>query len=99
MSEWQLHAHPDFLKDMKHLSKETLELFHKKLQKIKTNPLRQKHLCGTGHLYREPITKNIRLVYAVEKKFIWLLTIGVHDKSYATFKKRLHSLRSRYDLK
>ncbi len=99
MTDWEIKAHPDFFKDLDKLSKKDLEIFYKKKNKIKENPLRQKHLSGSLNCYREPITKNIRLVYFIEGKTIWMLTIGPHDKSYEEFRKRLYSLRIRYGLK
>jgi hypothetical protein len=56
----------------------------------------QKYLAGEVHCYREPITKNIRVVYFIHKDILWFLTIGTHDKSYAKFKERLHQLRLKY---
>ena len=99
MAEWEIKEHPDFFKDLDNLGNKELEIFYKKKNKIKENPIRQKHLSGGQNSYREPITSNIRLVYFVEGKTIWLLTIGRHDKSYEEFKKRLYTLRIRYGLK
>ena len=91
--EWTVEFHTDFLKDLENLSKANIEIFWKKLKKIKSNPLRLKHLSGGSNCYREKITTNIRLVYHVESAKIWLLTIGRHDQAYTEFTKRLYSLR------
>ena len=99
MAEWEIKEHPDFFKDLDNLGTKELEIFYKKKNEIKDNPIRHKHLSGGQNCYREPITNNIRLVYFVEDKTIWLLAIGRHDKSYEEFKKRLYSLRIRYRLK
>jgi len=96
--EWEIKEHPDFFKDLDNLGTKELEIFYKKKNKLKENPLRQKHLSGGLNCYREPITENIRLVYFIQGKTIWLLTIGPHDKSYEMFKKRLYSLRIKYGL-
>lgn len=93
-----IREHPDFFKDLDKLNVKDLQILFKKKKKIKENPLRLKHLSGGGACYREPITRNIRLIYFLEGKTIWLLTIGPHDKSYEMFKKRLYSLRERYGL-
>jgi len=98
LDKWEIRLHPDFLKDLDKLNKSELEIFYKKKDKIKKNPLRQKHLSGGDNCYREPITSNIRLVYFLQGKVIWLLTIGSHDKSYNAFRKRLHKLRENYQL-
>ncbi|MEK6937928.1 MAG: hypothetical protein AABX04_02695 [Nanoarchaeota archaeon] len=92
MSEWIIREHPDFFKDLDSLSTKDLEIFYKKKQKIKENPLREKHLNGGENCYREPITKNIRLIYYVKEEVIWLLVIDKHDTAYAAFRKRLYSL-------
>ena len=99
MAEWEIKEHPDFFKDLDNLGANELQIFYKKKNKIKENPLRQKHLSGGANCYREPITDSIRLVYLAEAKTIWLLTIGPHDKSYQEFKKRLYTLRIKYGLK
>ena len=62
LTEWIIKEHPDFFKDLDSLSKNELEILYKKKEKIKVNPIREKHLSGGGNCYREPITKNIRLV-------------------------------------
>ncbi len=95
MSEWEIKLHPDFLKDLDSLETKELAIFYKKKEKIKQNPERQKHLSGGANCYREPITENIRLVYFIEGKTIWLLTIGKHKEAYKDYLKRLYSLRSR----
>lgn len=98
MSDWEIKVHPDFFKDLDSLERKELEIFYKKKNKIKENPLRMKHLSGGSNCYREPITESIRLIYFIQGKTIWLLTIGLHDKSYDEFRKRLHSLRGKYGL-
>ena len=95
MNEWEIKEHPDFFKDLDSLDIGTLEIFYKKKKKIKESPERQKHLSGGANCYREPITNNIRLIYAIEGNIIWLLTIGRHDEAYKEYLKRLHSLRAR----
>lgn len=99
MAEWEIREHPDFFRDLDSLGTKELQIFYKKKQKVKENPKRQKHLSGGVNCYREPITKNIRLVYFLEGSIVWLLTIGPHDKSYEEFRKRLYSIRVRYGLK
>ena len=96
MAEWEIQEHPDFLKDLDKLSTTDLEIFYKKKKKIKENPERLKHLGGGENGYREPITKNIRLIYTVEGKTIWLLTIGKHDEAYGEYLKRFYSLREKF---
>ena len=96
--EWEIKEHPDFFRDLDKLGIKDLKIFYKKKNKIKENPIRQKHLSGGYNCYREPITENIRLIYFIENKTIWMLTIGTHSKSYGTFKKRLYSLRTRYEI-
>ena len=98
MDDWEIKEHPDFFKDLNKLGAKDLETFYKKKNKIKKNPERQKHLSGGLNCYREPITKNIRLVYFVQGKIIWMLAIGPHDKSYSEFRKRLYSIRIKYDI-
>ena len=94
MVEWEIKEHPDFFKDLDKLSTKDLEVFYKKKNKIKKNPERQKHLRGGENCYREPITDNIRLIYFIEKKIIWLLTIGRHKEAYSYYLKRLYSLKT-----
>ena len=96
MTDWLIKGHPDFFKDLDDLSKKDLGIFYHKKEKIKQNPLRLKHLSGGENCYREPITKNIRLIYYVDKNIIWLLTVGRHEDSYANYRKRLHSLKQKY---
>jgi len=93
LSEWTIKFHPDFLKDLDRLDKTHLDIFYKKKQKIKQNPLRLKHLSGGENCYREEITRNIRLVYYIRSDEIWFLTVGKHDKAYEEYLKRLKSLR------
>ncbi|MBI2451952.1 type II toxin-antitoxin system RelE/ParE family toxin [Candidatus Pacearchaeota archaeon] len=95
MIEWIIKLHPDFLRDLDKLDKKHIEIFYKKKEKIKQNPLRLKHLSGGENCYREEITRSIRLVYYVESNTIWLLTIGPHDKAYKEYLKRLHNLRQK----
>ncbi len=95
MSEWIVKNHPDFLRDLDKLGTVELQNFYDKKQKIKENPERQKHLKGGKNCYREPITDNIRLIYYVEGKTIWLLTIGRHDRAYKEYLKRLYKLREK----
>lgn len=94
MIEWEIKEHPDFFKDLDRLSVKDLEIFYKKKKKIKENPQRQKHLSGGTNCYREPITENIRLIYFIEGKTIWLLTIGKHKEAYKTYLKRIYSLKT-----
>lgn len=94
MPSWMVRTHPDFFADLERLSKKELEIFAKKKEKIKQNPLRLKHLAGGKNCYREPILGGVRLIYAVEGTEIWLLAIGKHDAAYVLYGKRLHSLRS-----
>jgi mRNA-degrading endonuclease RelE of RelBE toxin-antitoxin system len=96
VADWVIKEHPDFFKDLDNLSKTDLEIFYKKKEKLKQNPERLKHLRGGANCYREPITKNIRLVYYIDGNIIWLLTIGPHDKAYQEYLKRLYSLREKY---
>ncbi|NCN38757.1 MAG: hypothetical protein GW914_00055 [Candidatus Aenigmarchaeota archaeon] len=98
-AEWTIRFHDNFFRDLDRLSVKNIQIFEKKKQKILESPLRQKHLRGGTNCYREPITKSIRLVYFIQGHTVWMLTIGAHDKSYETFKKRLYSLRLKYDLK
>ena len=93
MEEWKIELHPDFLKDLEKLDKRELEIFYKKKEKIKQNPIRLKHLSGGENCYREQITKNIRLVYYIKDNIIWFLVIGKHDDAYAEYRKRLYTLR------
>ena len=99
MSEWEIKEHPDLFKDLNKLGTKELQLFYNNKKKIKNNPLRQKHLSGGINCYREPITDNIRLIYYIEKKTIWLLTIGTHKKAFQKYIQRLHSLKNRFGLR
>ena len=96
MNEWIIKEHPDFFNDLDKLGKKELEIFYKKKDKIKQNPLRLKHLSGGENCYREEITSNIRLVYYIKGKEIWFLVIDKHDDAYSKFRGRLHSLRAKY---
>ena len=96
--EWEIKEHPDFFRDLDKLSLTDLEVFYKKKKKIKENPLRQKHLAGGENCYREPITNNIRLIYYIKENIIWFLTINRHDKAYEFYRKRLYSLKEKYDI-
>ena len=96
--EWIVRFHDDFFKDLDNISAAEIRIFEKKKEKIRRNPLRQKHLGGKENCYREPITGNIRLIYLVQGKIIWMLTIGPHDKSYSEFRKKLYSLKVKYGL-
>ena len=98
MNEWIITEHPDFFKDLDKLDKKELEIFYKKKNKIKENPLRLKHLSGGENCYREPITKNVRLVYYIKGNEIWFLVIDKHDDSYEKYRQRLYSLREKYNL-
>lgn len=95
MAEWVIKEHPDFFKDLDKLGTAELEIFYKKKNKIKENPLRFKHLSGGENCYREEITKNIRLIYYISSSEIWLLVIDKHDSAYSRFRARLHSLRTK----
>ena len=95
MNNWEIKTHPEFLKDLEALSVKDLEIFYKKKNKIKENPLRQKHLSGGENCYREPITDNLRLIYFIEGNTIWLLTIGKHKEAYKEYLKRLYTLKNR----
>ena len=64
---------------MDKLGTKELEIFYKKKNKIKENPQRQKHLSGGENCYREPITENIRLIYWIKGKTVWLLTLSVGE--------------------
>jgi len=98
LSEWEIREHPDFFNDLNKLNTKDLENFYKKKSKIKENPKRLKHLSGGENCYREPITSNIRLIYYIHGNTIWFLTINKHDKAYEEYRKRLYSLKQKYDL-
>ncbi|MFW5991201.1 MAG: type II toxin-antitoxin system RelE family toxin [Candidatus Nanoarchaeia archaeon] len=90
---WIIRTHPDFIKDLDKLGVRELQNFYNKKQKIRENPLRQKHLSGGSNCYREPITDNTRLIYYVKDKEIWFLTIGTHKEVFKDYVRRLHSLK------
>lgn len=96
MGNWIIKEHPDFFKDLDKLNKKELEIFYKKKEKIKQNPLRLKHLSGGENCYREEITINIRLIYYIKSNIVWLLTIDKHDDAYIKYRKRLYTLREKY---
>ena len=79
--------HRDFLKDVDKLYRKILDILNKKIKKIKENPERQKHLSGGNNLYREPITKNFRLIYLLRGKTIWLVRLSKHKGAYNQFQK------------
>jgi mRNA-degrading endonuclease RelE of RelBE toxin-antitoxin system len=91
--KYETKFHPDFFKDLKQLGNRELKIFDRKKIKIEKNPLRLKHLSGGTNTYREPITRNIRVIYYVHKNSIWYLTIGNHDDSYKKFGQRLLRLK------
>jgi mRNA-degrading endonuclease RelE of RelBE toxin-antitoxin system len=95
LSEWEIRTHPSIYGDLEFLGKRELEIFYKKKQKIRENPLRQKHLRGGENCYREPITENIRLIYYIQGKTIWLLTVGPHKKAYLEYVKRLYAIKQK----
>ncbi|MBU1159910.1 hypothetical protein KKD04_01870 [Patescibacteria group bacterium] len=94
----EIKFHDNFFKDLDKLSNKDIQIFEKKRKKIIENPERQKHLSEIN-CYREPITKNIRVVYFFHKDILWFLTIGSHDKAYTKFKERLHQIKIKYKLK
>ena len=95
MPEWVIREHPDFFKDIHKIGTKELRIFRKKKEKIRQNPEREKHLSGGENCYREPITKNIRLIYIIQGNLVWLLTIEKHDASYHNYLKRLYSLQEK----
>jgi len=95
LDEWEIREHPEFFKDIDKLGTRELQNFYEKKKKVKENPLRLKHLSGGTNCYREPITDNIRLIYYIKGKTIWLLTIGTHKKAFEKYLKRLYSLRQK----
>ncbi len=97
--ELNVKFHDNFFKDLDKLSSKDIQIFDKKRRKILENPKRQKHLTGGSHCYREPITKNIRVIYFIHKNILWFLTIGPHDKAYNEFKKRLYHIKIKYGLR
>jgi len=98
-SDFEIKFHDNFFKDLDKLSNNDIRIFEKKKEKIIQNPRRQKHLHGVPHCYREPITKNIRVVYFIHKKVLWFLTIGTHDRAYSKFRERLRRIKLKYRLK
>jgi len=52
LSEWIIKEHPDFFRDLDKLNNKELEIFYKKKNKIKQNPLRMEHLSGGENCYR-----------------------------------------------
>jgi len=70
LANWEIKEHPDFFKDLDKLNKTELEIFYKKKEKIKKNPVRLKHLSGGENYYGEPITENIRLIYYLRGNII-----------------------------
>lgn len=96
MIEYVVKFHSDFFKDLDKLSKKEIEIFEKKKEKIKQNPLRLKHLSGGENCYREEITSNVRLIYYLKGNEIWMLVIDKHDHAYSKYRKRLYSLRTKY---
>ena len=94
MVEWLIKEHPTFFKDLDKLGEKEIEIFYKKKEKIKQNPLRQKHLSGGANCYREPVTSNVRLIYFIEGEIIWLLAIGKHDAAYDKHIQMLFSLKT-----
>ena len=98
MTEWIIKEHPDFFRDLDKLGVRELQNFYDKKKKIKENPLRVEHLSGGANCYREPITDNVRLIYYVEGNIIWLLTIGPHKKAFKEYVKRLHSLKTKFNI-
>ncbi len=98
MNNWIIKFHPEFLEDLGKLHNSIVEMFEKKKEKIKQNPLRLEHLSGGLNCYREAITDNVRAIYLLKGNEIWFLTINTHEKAYSDFQKRLYSLRNKYKL-
>ncbi|MBI4141847.1 hypothetical protein HY484_02910 [Candidatus Woesearchaeota archaeon] len=71
MTDWVIREHPEFFQDLDNLSVKELEIFYKKKNKIKQNPLRLKHLSGGSNCYREEITSNVRLIYFIKSSKIF----------------------------
>ena len=94
MVVYVIKFHSEFFKDLEKLSRKEIEIFEKKKEKIKQNPLRLKHLSGGENCYREEITRNIRLIYYVRGNEIWMLVIDKHDHAYEKYRKRLYSLKA-----
>lgn len=95
MIQYEIKFHSEFFKDLMVLSSKEVEIFEKKKEKIKQNPLRLEHLSGGENCYREAITNNVRLIYYVRNNIIWMLIIDKHDDAYASYRKRLYSLKMR----
>ena len=96
MEGYIIKFHPEFFDDLNKLSKNEIDIFEKKKEKIKQNPLRLEHLSGGGNCYSEKITSNFRLIYYIRKNEIWMLTIDKHKPAYKNFRKRLYSLKTKY---
>ena len=93
LASWILREHEQFFKDLRQLGYKELQIFQNKRNKIKTNPLRLKHLSGGNNTYREPLSNNCKLVYAVIGNEIIFLSVGPHDKAYKIAWERLDSLK------
>ncbi len=93
---YTIKFHPDFFKDLNELSNKEVEIFEKKKEKIKENPTLLKHLSGGQNCYREPITSNVRVIYYVEENTIYMLIIDKHYTAYQQYRKRLHTLKTKY---
>ena len=96
MENYIVRFHSKFFGDLEKLSKADIEIFEKKKEKIKQNPLRLKHLSGGENCYREEITSNIRLIYSIKGNEIWMLVIDKHEEAYNLYRKRLYSLKMKY---
>ena len=96
MENYIVRFHSKFFGDLETLSKKDIEIFEKKKEKIKQNPLRLKHLSGGENCYREEITSNIRLIYSIKGNEIWMLVIDKHEEAYNLYRKRLYSLKMKY---
>lgn len=94
--EYKVRFHSEFFKDLDKLSPTDIEIFEKKKEKIRQNPLRLKHLSGGENCYREEITTNIRLIYYIKGNEIWMLVIDKHDKAYAEYRRRLYTLKVKH---
>jgi mRNA-degrading endonuclease RelE of RelBE toxin-antitoxin system len=91
---WSIEFHPELLHDLDRLTRAELAVFAKKKDKIRENPIRQKHLAGGDNCYREPLIKGLRIVYAVHGSTVWLLCVGKHDEAYDGYRQRLQTLRT-----
>ncbi len=94
-NEFEIKYHPSFESDLKKLSKVELETFYKQLQKIKENPTRFDHMRGGGNFYKVRFS-NLRLIYCLENKIIWLLIVERRDKVYDSYIKRFYALKEKY---